>query len=223
MLFDFFSSRGERRRRRQAFAEIYETNAWGNSESHSGPGSALARASEFRHHFELLSRELGVRTLLDACCGDFHWLSTFELQLHEYIRVDILPALITSNRLQYGCAGRRFIAPDIITDRLPRADLVLCRDGIGHLCDADVIAALRNFKRSGSCWLLTNTFVCHQSQSDIAAGAWRPLNLQLPPSNLPPPEQTIDEQCLGYDGRYRDKRLALWRLASWPLEMKGLA
>jgi hypothetical protein len=172
----------------------------------------------FRAAFEALVRELSVRSLLDAPCGDVNWLSTFDLSLDRYIGVDIVPALTTHNRARFGDDGRRrFLTADMVRDRLPRVDLILCRDGLVHLCDADILATLRNFKRSGSDWLLANTFVNHGVQADGATGGWRPLNLELPPFNLPSPAQLIDERCLGYDGQYRDKRLALWPLASLPV------
>ena len=68
---------------------------------------------------------------------------------------------------------------------------------------------------------MTNTFVERADNQDIATGGWRPLNLQAPPFSLPPPARMIDEQCLGYGGLARDKRLALWRLTELPLPPAG--
>jgi hypothetical protein len=213
-LRDFLISRLARRKRRRIFDRIYSTGAWGGTESVSGPGSGVERASLFRADLESLLRELNVRTLLDAPCGDFRWLATFELPIDRYVGVDIVPALVARNRDQYENDRRRFYVADMVCDLLPRVDLILCRDGMVHLCDAEIVATLRNFKKSGSRWMLTNTFVEHANHTDITTGEWRALNLTLPPFNLPPPEQIIDEHCLGYDGQYRDKCLALWSLPS---------
>lgn len=203
--------------RRRIFEAIHRSNAWGGSESVSGPGSGVARASLFRPALEAMLRELDVRTLLDAPCGDYHWLGTFDLPLKRYIGVDIVPALVTHNRARHGSRRRCFFVADIVHDRLPRVDLILCRDALVHFCDAEIFATLRNFKRTGSRWLLTNTFIDHAPHPDIATGGWRPLNLEEPPFNLLPPARMIDEQCLGYGGQYRDKRLALWPLATLPV------
>jgi hypothetical protein len=211
------TSWSEKRRRRRIFDEIYRANTWGDPESFSGPGSGVARASLFRPAFEALLREFQVRTLLDAPCGDFNWLGTFDLSLDHYIGVDIVPALIARNNARHDSKRRRFLVADIVNDRLPCADLILCRDGIVHFSDAEVFATLRNFKRTGSRWLLANTFIEHDNHPDIVTGAWRPLNLERAPFHLPPPVQTIDEQCFGLGGQYRDKRLALWCLASLPV------
>jgi hypothetical protein len=194
--------------RQQAFGDIYAEKRWGDGESVSGPGSDVARASLFRIDFETLLRELGVRVLLDAGCGDLNWLPTFDLRGIRIIGVDIVPDLISANRLRR--PELRCELADIVCDPLPKADLVLCRDGLVHLSNADIVAALANFHRSGARWLLTNTFVDRSENPDIAAGEWRPLNLCVPPFSLPAPYRVIDEHCLGYDGAYRDKRLALW-------------
>jgi hypothetical protein len=203
-------------RRRRIFAGIHQHNGWGDPESASGPGSNVARASLFRADLEALVRELGVRSLLDVPCGDFNWLGHFDLDLDRYIGVDILPALISHNRSKFGSRRRRFLVRDMVRDRLPRADLIFCRDGLVHFSNAEIFATLRNFKRSGSTWLLTNTFIARSDNQDIPTGGWQPLNLQAPPFWLPPPVHLVDEQCLGHGGGYRDKRLALWRLQELP-------
>lgn len=201
-----------RAERQKVFSNIYCANAWGGEESKSGPGSGVARTTSFRAEIENLFQKLKPRTLLDAPCGDFNWLSHFALGVDNYIGVDIVPDVIADNQTKYANAQRTFLLRDIVCDDLPRADVVFCRDGLVHLNNADVFSTLKNFKRSGSVWLLTNTFVSHHDNSDIETGSWQPLNLEDPPFRLPRPAHLIDEQCLGYDGQYRDKMLALWRL-----------
>jgi hypothetical protein len=55
--------------------------------------------------------------------------------------------------------------------------------------------------------------------AEIRTGGWRPLNLQAAPFGFPPPEWSIDERCEADEGRYRDKRLGVWRLAALPAVM----
>ena len=219
--FPLFKLRPKTVQRRIIFEDIYRRNVWGDAESASGPGSNAARAELFRPDFVTLVRELGIRTLLDAPCGDFNWLWRFDLPIERYTGVDIVPELISRNARRHELSRLHFLVRDIVCDQLPRADLILCRDGLVHLSDADIVATLQNFKRTGSTWLLTNTFVERADNQDIATGGWRPLNLQAPPFSLPPPARMIDEQCLGYGGLARDKRLALWRLTELPLPPAG--
>jgi hypothetical protein len=161
------------------------------------------------------SGDLAVVTLLDAGCGDSHWLPTFDLSSISIVGVDIVPELIAHNRLQY--PSMRFEVMNFVSEPLPCADLVFCRDGLVHLPNADIMDALGNFQRSGAKWLLTNTFINRANVGDISPGEWRPINLEAPPFSLPASDRTIDEMCLGYDGKYRDKRLALWRCDKIPL------
>jgi hypothetical protein len=96
-------------------------------------------------------------------------------------------------------------------------DLILCRDCLVHLPLADAVNAVDNLRRSGSQYLLTTTFVNRDDNRDIpAAGGWRPLNLRRPPFNFPDPLLVLDERCTAGDGKYADKSLGLWLLASLP-------
>ncbi|HEX8999730.1 MAG TPA: class I SAM-dependent methyltransferase, partial [Blastocatellia bacterium] len=80
----------------------------------------------------------------------------------------------------------------------------------------DAIAALRNFKRSKSEYLLTTTFPKTEVNEDILTGEWRPLNLQRAPFNFPEPLRLINERCTEEGDRYADKSLGLWRLSDLP-------
>ena len=198
----------ERKMRQKTFDNIHRLRLWDDGESVSGPGSEIARTSLFRADLEILLADLGVNTILDAGCGDFNWLPTFNLSEIRVTGVDIVPELVSTNRRRY--PQIRFEVADIVTDALPKCDLILCRDALVHLGNEEALRALANFRRSGAKWLLTNTFIERYENVDIKTGAWRPLNLQLAPFSLPAPTRFIDERCYGYDGAYRDKRLALW-------------
>ncbi|HET7680664.1 MAG TPA: class I SAM-dependent methyltransferase [Xanthobacteraceae bacterium] len=213
-LFSFNASDPTSAARRKAFSDIFYAKRWGEGESISGPGSGVARASLFRSDFELLLRELRVRNLLDAGCGDFNWLPSFDLRGIRVIAIDIVPELVSANRKRH--PGVHFRVADIVVDALPKADLILSRDALVHLSNDDILRAFANFRRSGAKWLLTNTFIGHDRNGDIPTGSWRPLNLNRPPFSLPEPSRIIDECCFGYDGVYRDKRLALWRCIDLP-------
>ena len=195
------------------FREAYLTNQWGDPESVSGPGSGVVRTAAFRDEIPPLLRDLGATSLLDAGCGDFNWIRLVDLPVERYLGVDIVPELVAHNARRHADAKYAFMLADFTRAELPCMDVILCRDCLVHFALADVRAALRNFTRSGARWLLTTTFVDRERQNaDISTGDWRPLNLQLPPFDLPAPERMIDEQCLHSGGIYVDKRLALWRL-----------
>lgn len=190
----------------KVFSDIYRNNSWADPESVSGRGSTLARTSVVRTELPRLLEGLGAKTLLDAPCGDFNWMRHVDLGGVAYLGGDVVPELIARNRLRYGDAGRDFVVLDITKDEAPRADAVLCRDCFIHLSFRHIRAAVANFRRSGSTYLLATTHTNVRENTDIESGGGHYVNLQLPPFNFPEPLQLITEDPeLG-------KCLGLWRL-----------
>jgi hypothetical protein len=199
------------------FEQIFRDNCRRRDESVSGPGSCLAQTYEIRQRLPFLFADLGIETLLDAGCGDFHWLQHVDLGLKEYIGIDIVGDLIARNRQQFGLPNRRFILADLTEAPLPRSDFILCRDCLVHFSFADIVRILRNFGRSGSMYLLTTTFPERAENQEIATGDWRTLNLERAPFHFPAPMRIINERCTERGGIYADKSLGLWRLSDFCL------
>ena len=195
---------------REIFTAIFRRNDWGHPDSVSGPGSTIERGLQFRDELVKVLRDVEIKSILDAPCGDFNWMRLVLDDLDvEYTGVDIVEALVRENAAR---DARQFRCLDFTADELPRADLVLCRDALVHFSFADIHAAIGNFQRSGARYLMATTFVDRDRNRDIATGGWRPLNMQLAPFSFPEPVAIIDEQCMHSGGIYRDKRLALWKL-----------
>lgn len=89
--------------RTAVFNRFYQRNVWNNPESRSGPGSTIERTERIRSELPSLFKQLGVRTVLDAPCGDYNWfrLISREPGFH-YIGADIVEALVQKNRSFYG-------------------------------------------------------------------------------------------------------------------------
>src|SRR5262249_18187761 len=145
------------------FQDIFLSCGWGGDESVSGPGSGLARTAVFRNQIGILLREVGARSLLDAGCGDFNWMKATEMDIDNYIGVDLVPELIRYNSNNYANSRRRFLCLDLTRDPLPGCDVILSRDCLVHLSFGDVRAALRNFQQCGSKYLMATTFVSHKN------------------------------------------------------------
>jgi hypothetical protein len=201
--------------RSEAFSRIYEERGWPSRGSTvSGSGSELDQTAEIRAAIPVLVAELGVSSLLDAPCGDSFWIQQCDLGISSYLGVDIVPELVESNVRKYGNESRKFRIADIVTDSLPRADLVLCRDCLVHLPFTQARAAVLNLKASGAEYLLTTTFTELARNSEIPRiGEWRRLNLEKEPFSFPEPLVTLNEGCTEADGRYADKALGLWRFS----------
>jgi hypothetical protein len=203
----------DRAQRRLVFEEIFRENSWGDADSRSGMGSNLLYTETLRAELPRLLEEFRFRSMVDVPCGDFFWMRLMTLDL-EYVGGDIVAQLVERNQRLYGGDGRRFAQMDIVCDRLPKVDLVFCRDCLVHLSYKDAFRALNNIKRSGSTYLLTTTFSDRQGNSDICTGDWRTLNFRLPPFDFAPPLRLIDER-IPLEG-FRDKSLGLWRIADLP-------
>jgi SAM-dependent methyltransferase len=199
---------------RRVFTDIYLRNGWQNAESRSGPGSTVARTAGLRPQLAELVRRLGVRTFLDAPCGDFNWMKEVALPVRRYVGVDVVAELIEQARRAHAAPGREFLCLDITTDPLPRADLIFCRDALVHLPFADVFRAFARFRQSRSRYLLTTTFTGRPANEDVSPGGWRPLNLRKAPFHLPAPLATLSDGCPLPE--YADKALGLWRVDQLP-------
>ncbi len=203
-----------RQRIRAAFTQLYRSRGWLEPESVSGPGSTLRRTGVIRRKIPALFRDLRVRSVLDAGCGDFNWFQAMELELEldRYVGVEVVEELVTINQERYGNDRRQFVSLDVTRDELPRVDLILCRDCLVHLKNGQIRAALRNFRRSGSIYLLATTFTGDHPNEEAPLGGWRPVNLERAPFSLGPPLQLIRERESVEDERYPDKSLGLWEL-----------
>jgi 2-polyprenyl-3-methyl-5-hydroxy-6-metoxy-1,4-benzoquinol methylase len=189
------------------FSEIHRTNAWRDPESVSGRGSTLAKTTVITSQLPVLLQELNAESLIDAACGDFNWMRYVDLGSIKYTGVDIVPALIARNRQLYQTDQRTFALQDITKDRLPDADVILCRDCLIHLSFKSIKAAISNFKQTSAPHLLCTTHSTVMENTDCLDGSWRNINLLLPPFNFPQPITLFVEDAeLG-------KGLGVWRLA----------
>jgi hypothetical protein len=191
-----------------AFSKIYSDNLWTDAESRSGWGSSLANTALLRRDLAERLANMNVKTLFDAPCGDFNWMShvPFPEGTH-YLGADIVPDLIAALTTKYGDrAGHEFRVIDIVHDALPSADLWLCRDVLAHLPNADGLAVLRNFIASDIPYLLTTTYDVLSVNSDTRPGGFRCINLRRPPFGLGKPRIRIWDFIAPAPPRY----LGLW-------------
>ena len=201
----------------EVFQKIWANNYWGDAESRSGGGSNLEQTAMLRPALSRLLHELKVQSMLDLPCGDFHWMQeTLFPDGMKYVGGDIVAPLAEANEAKYGGATRRFAQMNLMEDPLPKVELVFCRDCLVHLSYEQIGKAITNVKRSGSTYLLTTHFNGGRKNHDIRTGQWRPLSLSAAPFHFPEPIRWIDEGCTENSGKFRDKTMALWRIAELP-------
>lgn len=202
------------RYRESIFTLIYKENAWGNPESLSGLGSTLEQTHYVRKMLPHIFEQYEIRSMLDIPCGDFNWMKHLSLNLDVYIGADLVEELTLANQNLYGTNDGKisFQSLDIVTDDLPKVDLVFCRDCLVHLCFEEIFWSIMNLINSGSTFLLTTTFPSLKSNDEVTTGLWRPLNLMVDPFNFPDPIFIFNENSTIQDDFWQDKSLGLWRL-----------
>lgn len=197
----------------ETFRFIYRHSFWSKGQSISGDGSTVSQTEEIRQQLPFLIKKVGIRSILDIPCGDFHWMKTVEMGSVHYTGADIVDELIRQNNHQYADDSRTFVKLDVIRDPLPMADLVFCRDCFVHLSNGDITKALENIRHSKSVYLLTTTFPACMENEEIVTGDWRIINLQKDPFNLPEPLWLLNEKCTEGEHTYSDKSLGLWKIS----------
>ena len=60
------------------------------------------------------------------------------LDEYEYIGADIVTELIKINNDKFKTTHNKFIDLDLTTGKLPKVDLIFCRDCLVHLCNEDI-------------------------------------------------------------------------------------
>jgi hypothetical protein len=192
---------------KKIFTHHYAENYWGCGESRSGFGSTVDYTANIRRELPPLFARLGVKTLLDAPCGDYNWFRLIprgpEL---TYLGGDIVDSIVQQNAEKYRGPTTSFRVIDITRDPLPAVDLWLCRDCLFHLSHRDLLQALKNFLASDITYLLTSLHPEIRANTDIATGSFRMLNLELPPYDFGPALCYIDDYIEGFPRR----QLGLW-------------
>lgn len=194
------------------FTDIYRKNRFGGTESLSGPGSGCLQTKGIVHALPKLCNDLEVSTILDIPCGDYYWMRHVNFNAVKYIGADIVEELILKNKIHEN-KDVRFCRLDLISDKLPKADLILCRDCLVHFSYSDVFLAIKNICRSTASYLLTTTFPDRERNVEIKTGEWWPINLEVEPFNFPKPDHLVVEGCTEVNGEYGDKSLGLWRIS----------
>lgn len=135
---------------KDAMIQIYEKNLWGRGDSifFSGEGSHdpeltepyISAISEF-----LMSFRSSI-TVCDLGCGDFNIGKKLAKYTDKYIAIDVVPDLITYNKLQFQASNLEFKCLDIAQDSLPKADCVIIRQVLQHLSNQEIQAIVHKLK-----------------------------------------------------------------------------
>jgi tetratricopeptide (TPR) repeat protein len=185
------------------FSNIYKYNLWG-TETKSGPGSTLNEAKPITIWMKKNLSKLGIRTIVDAACGDFNWMKHIIGNSDiKYRGLDIVEELIEKNNRLYGSENIKFELANICKNPLPSCDLLLVRHCLSHLCFSDINNFLKNINFVNYKYLLIDTHVLDNSfeNRDISSGGFRLINLYSKPFNFKK-NKVLDTIREGYNIKY---------------------
>lgn len=167
----------------RTFNAVYASAKWAqgaDGKGSSGPGSSLHATSEYRAFLENFLRTHNIKSVVDAGCGDWTFSSQVNWNHARYTGIDISTDVIDTVRKRYSSDTISFEAGNI-TESLPSADLLLCKDVLQHLPNELVQRFIKNNLRPGKYKWAIITNDKGPDNRDIAAGEHRPIDLSKPP------------------------------------------
>ena len=174
-----------------------------------GSGSTLEYTKLLRDTLPDFLIRHNITSMLDAPCGDFSWMSLVEFPPEfRYLGGDIVNFMVEDNQSKY--PNREFRVFDLTTDTLPNVDMLFCRDCLFHLSEDDIKKVFDNVLASNVKYIMTTSYIdsIGYSNQNIQTGAFREINLEKAPFNLPAPIDLLDD---GPMGRI-ERRLCLWNV-----------
>ena len=147
----------------------------------SGPGSAPDKTVEYRAFLQQFVARNHVRSVVDFGCGDWQFSRLIDWTGVRYLGVDVVPSVIEKNRRDFGSDTIKFEIFELL-EKLPRADLLLCKDVLQHLPNNLVKEYLAAFRRNYEFALITNDEEPTEILNiDTEIGGWRTLRLDREP------------------------------------------
>ena len=171
---------------RKRFEKIYENNDWVHG---SGEGSLIIHTRRYIDFLQRFFREHQIRSVVDLGCGDWQFSRHIDWNGIRYQGFDLVRSVIATNQSLYTSENISFHLHDGNHDNLPEADLLIVKDVLQHWSAQSIRAFLPTLSKFRMC-LITNCInpLGLTENGDIADGDFRPLDLRLPPFNLPADE-----------------------------------
>ena len=172
----------------EKFNIIYNTNYWSDGQSRSGSGSNPESTKSIKFHLPKIIKDFEIKSIFDAPCGDLNWmreiLKTVDIAYHGS---DIVEDIIVKNRKDFKKKNIEFSKKNIIIDKLPDCDLMICRDCLFHFSYRDIFLFFENFTSSNIKYLLMTSHL-NENRSfinvDIETGDYRLIDIFSEPFNF---------------------------------------
>lgn len=201
----------------ETFDAVYRENAWGGTESRSGPGSSMEATTNVRFWLQRMYESLSFDSVLDIGCGESTWWPWPKGFGPRYLGLDVSEEALSRNPWRRHESTARGHQAALVMPReadLEPADMVILRHVIQHLPIEEGSKLLERVPRPT--WLLATTYIqgTHREGFDLSldtvarGGGYFP-DMTAPVFRLGQPQVLIRDNVMS---RY-DCHLGLWRLA----------
>jgi len=209
--------RWENRSNQEIFEEIYANKIWGKSPNSadvyfSGGGSHGAEvvSSYVKSVKKFLSSLKNKPVIVDIGCGDFNIGKNFLTMAKKYVGCDVVPSLIDFNKKKHCHKNLSFIHLDAVRDELPKGEVVIIRQVLQHLSNAQVQSVLTKIILNYDYLILTEhlpkkeNFVAnvdipvgHLIRANVNSG----LDIEKPPLNFKAKSKKIIDEISHSGGK----------------------
>ena len=125
-------------------------------ESTAGYGTTKQGCKRLVEELPRIFKQYGIKSVLDAACGDFYYMEDVDLTGINYIGIDFVQDQIEKNQEKYPQYDFRVL--NMVADVMPNADLVISRDTLIHISNTNIRRFLQSGIASGCKYLLTTNF-----------------------------------------------------------------
>jgi SAM-dependent methyltransferase len=179
----------------EVFSSYYEDRIWGVAEDgdpSSGWGSFPQYAKPYMDYLVNFIQTNQIHSVVDLGCGSWEFSRYIDWSNVNYIGVDAAQSMIELDQMKLGSDNITFIHGDILTMDLPEGELMVCKDVLQHLQNADIATFLSRIGKYRHC-LITNDLAISKTDSmeltesnreNRERGENRPLDLTKPPFNV---------------------------------------
>jgi hypothetical protein len=185
-----------------AFDRVYAQGVWGSgTDQPSGSGSYGRWADEYVAYVRSLVERERLRTAVDVGCGDFHVGARLCDLFDRYDAIDVSRVIVDRNRERFRHLTHvQFAALDATREPLPPADLIMIRQVLQHLSNAQIEAVLRNAEAAARRLIVV-------AEHGLAAGAVSAYNVDL--GTHSPSTRLALRSCVRIDRPPFDRRAQL--------------
>lgn len=131
----------------EKFTEIYKNNIWGNGIDIplSGSGSLPKNSEIYSQIVQEFISEYRIDSVLDIGHGDWQMWNKYRFENTKYMGIDVANNLSAQLNKKHGTSQIQFKQLNCVTEALPKADLLICKDVLQHLSNSDIEICLKKF------------------------------------------------------------------------------